>query len=80
MTYRLADPQIGELSLQLRRLAESRLAEVQHGARQCLEGCGALEPVGNDELVRHVRAGEVTLVDVRPLTPPAHQTGPSGIY
>ena len=66
VTYRLADPQVGEFFLQLRRLAESRLAEVQHVTRQYLEERGALEPVGNDELVRRVRAGEVTLIDVRP--------------
>jgi ArsR family transcriptional regulator len=34
--------------------------------RQYLEGRGALEPVSNGELVRRVRAGEVTLIDVRP--------------
>jgi rhodanese-related sulfurtransferase len=66
VTYRLADPQVGEFFLQLRSLAESRLAEVQHVTRQYLEQRGALEPVGNDELVRRVRAGEVTLIDVRP--------------
>ncbi|MGE3885482.1 MAG: ArsR/SmtB family transcription factor [Vicinamibacterales bacterium] len=66
VTYSLADPQVGEFFLQLRGLAESRLAEVQHVTRQYLEGRGALEPVGNDELVRRVRAGEVTLIDVRP--------------
>jgi rhodanese-related sulfurtransferase len=66
VTYRLADPQVGEFVLHLRGLAESRLAEVQHVTRQYLEKRGALEPVGNDELVRRVRAGEVTLVDVRP--------------
>ena len=66
VTYRLADPQVGEFFLQLRRLAESRLAEVQQVTRQYLEGRGALEPVDNDELVRRVRAGEVTLIDVRP--------------
>jgi rhodanese-related sulfurtransferase len=66
VTYSLADPQVGEFFLQLRGLAESRLAEVQHITRQYLEGRGALEPVGNDELVRRVRAGEVTLIDVRP--------------
>lgn len=66
VTYRLADPQVGEFFLQLRGLAESRLAEVQHVTRQYLEGRGALEPVGNDELVRRVRDGEVTLIDVRP--------------
>jgi rhodanese-related sulfurtransferase len=66
VTYRLADPQVGEFFLTLRGLAESRLAEVPQVTRQYLEGRGALEPVGNDELVRRVRAGEVTLIDVRP--------------
>ena len=66
VTYRLADPDVGRFFLQLRSLAESRLAEVQTVTRQYLEERGALEPVGNDELVRRVRAGEVTLIDVRP--------------
>jgi rhodanese-related sulfurtransferase/DNA-binding transcriptional ArsR family regulator len=66
VTYRLADPQVGDFFLQLRRLAESRLAEVQQVTRQYLDRRGALEPVDNDELVRRVRAGEVTLIDVRP--------------
>ena len=66
VTYRLADPHVGQFFLQLRSLAESRLAEVQQVTRQYMEERGALEPVGNDELVRRVRAGEVTLIDVRP--------------
>jgi rhodanese-related sulfurtransferase len=66
VTYSLADPQVGEFFLRLRGLAESRLAEVQHVTRQYLEGRGALEPVNDDELVRRVRAGAVTLLDVRP--------------
>lgn len=66
VTYRLGDPHVGEFFLSLRSLAESRLAEVQHVTRQYLEERGALEAVGNDELVRRVRAGEVTLIDVRP--------------
>jgi rhodanese-related sulfurtransferase/DNA-binding transcriptional ArsR family regulator len=66
VTYRLADPHVGEFLLQLRRLAESRLAEVQQVTRQYLEERGALEAIGNNELVRRVRAGEVTLIDVRP--------------
>jgi rhodanese-related sulfurtransferase/DNA-binding transcriptional ArsR family regulator len=66
VTYRLADPRVGEFFLELRRLAESRLAEVQHVTRQYLEERGALEAVDNDELVRRVRDGEVTLIDVRP--------------
>ena len=64
--YRLADPQVGEFFLSLRTLAESRLAEVQHVTRQYLEQRGALEPVDNHELVRRVRGGTVTLIDVRP--------------
>jgi rhodanese-related sulfurtransferase/DNA-binding transcriptional ArsR family regulator len=66
VTCRLADPLVGEFFLTLRRLSESRLAEVQQVTRQYLEQRGALEPVDNDELVRRVRAGEVTLIDVRP--------------
>jgi rhodanese-related sulfurtransferase/DNA-binding transcriptional ArsR family regulator len=66
VTYRLADPQVGDFFLQLRRLAESRLAEVQQVTRQFLEQRGALEPVDSQELVRRVRAGEVTVIDVRP--------------
>ena len=66
VTYRLADPRVGAFLLDLRRLAESRLAEIQQITRQFLEARGALEPVDNDELVRRVRGGEVTLIDVRP--------------
>jgi rhodanese-related sulfurtransferase len=66
VTYRLADPHVGAFFLELRSLAESRLAEVRHVAGQYLEERGALEAVGNEELVRRVRAGEVTLLDVRP--------------
>lgn len=66
VTYRLADPQVGDFFLELRQLAESRLAEVQQVTRQYLELRGALEPVDSEELVRRVRAGEVTVIDVRP--------------
>ena len=66
VTYRIADPLVGEFLLDLRRMAESRLTEIQHVTRQYLEERGALEPVANDELVRRVRDGEVTLIDVRP--------------
>ena len=66
VTYRLADPQVGDFFLELRQLAESRLAEVQQVTRRYLEQRGALEPVDNEELVRRVRAGEVTVIDVRP--------------
>jgi rhodanese-related sulfurtransferase len=66
VTYRLADQQVETFLLDLRRLAESRLAEIQHVTRQFLHARGAMEAVNNDELVRRIRAGEVTLIDVRP--------------
>lgn len=66
VTYRLADPQVAAFFLQLRTLAESRLAEIQQVSRQYLEERGALEAVDDDELLRRVRAGDVTVIDVRP--------------
>jgi rhodanese-related sulfurtransferase len=66
VTYRLADPQVETFLLEMRRLAESRLAEIQHMTRAFLEARGALEPVDNEELVRRVRSGDVTVIDVRP--------------
>ena len=66
VTYRLADPQVASFFLQLRTLAESRLSEIERVTRQYLEERGALESVDDDELLRRVRAGEVTVIDVRP--------------
>jgi rhodanese-related sulfurtransferase len=66
VTYRLADPRVETFLLAMRRLAETRLAEVQQITRQFLAARGALEPVDNHELVRRIRGGDVTLIDVRP--------------
>jgi rhodanese-related sulfurtransferase len=66
VTYRLADPQVETFLLELRHLAESRLAEIQQITRTFLESRSALEPVDNEELIRRVRSGNVTLIDVRP--------------
>ncbi|MBI2835198.1 MAG: metalloregulator ArsR/SmtB family transcription factor [Acidobacteria bacterium] len=66
VTYRLADPQVATFFLHLRTLAESRLADIERVTREYLEGRGALEAVGNDELLRRVRASEVIVIDVRP--------------
>lgn len=66
VTYRLADPQVGEFFLRLRRLAQSRLAEIEQVSRQYLEKRGVMEAVDKDQLLRRVRAGEVTVIDVRP--------------
>jgi rhodanese-related sulfurtransferase len=66
VTYRLADPKVAGFLVRLQALAASRLAELERIAREYLQDRGAMEAVGRTELVRRVRAGEVTLVDVRP--------------
>jgi rhodanese-related sulfurtransferase len=66
VTYRLADPAVGDFFLRLRTLAESRLTELEHVSRQYLEARGVMEAVERGELLRRVRAGEVTVIDVRP--------------
>lgn len=64
--YRLSDEGVGRFTVGLRELAESRLAEVERLSRDYWQSRGALEPVDSEELVRRVRRGDVTLVDVRP--------------
>lgn len=65
--YRLADEAVGSFFLALRGLAESRLAEVDQVARAYFEQHGGLEAVQSEELLRRVKSGEVTVLDVRPV-------------
>lgn len=65
--YRLADDQVGRFYVALRGLAEARLAEVEQVTREYLDSRGAMEPVEGEELLRRVRKGEVTVLDVRPV-------------
>lgn len=64
--YRLADDDVARFAVALRSLAEARLAELAQLTRAYVEDQGALEPVTGDELLRRVRSGEVTVIDVRP--------------
>lgn len=65
--YRLADEEVARFYVALRGLAESRLAEVEQVTRTYLEERGAMEPVEGNELLRRVRSGDVTVIDVRPV-------------
>ncbi len=67
VVYRLADDEVGRFFVGLRGLAEARLAEVAAVTRDYLEARGAREEVERDELLRRVKAGEVTVLDVRPV-------------
>lgn len=64
--YRLTDDAVSNFVVSLRGLAESHLAEVQTATRDYFAGKGAGEAVGGGELIRRVRRGEVTVLDVRP--------------
>ena len=66
VTYRLAGADVEGLFLALRQLGQSRLAEIDRVTRQFLEERGALEAVDQGLLVERIRAGTVTLIDVRP--------------
>jgi rhodanese-related sulfurtransferase len=64
--YRLAGDEVGRFFVALRELAEARLAELNQVTREFLEARGAMEAVKADELMRRVKRGEVTVIDVRP--------------
>lgn len=66
VTYRLADERVCEFFRTLRLLAESRLVEIGDITRRFLETRRGLEPVDREQLLRKVRDGAVTVLDVRP--------------
>jgi len=64
--YRVADEDVSRFFIALRGLAESRLAEIDKVASAFFNQRGAPEGIDGDELLRRVRDGEVTILDVRP--------------
>lgn len=65
--YRLADDRVCEFFRSMRVLAESRLAEVELIKRRFLEGREGMEPIDRDGLLKRVIAGDVAVLDVRPI-------------
>ena len=64
--YRLVDDEVCRFVVAVRGLAQARLAEVNRISREYFEQRGAMEAIEADELLRRVKAGEVTVLDVRP--------------
>jgi rhodanese-related sulfurtransferase len=64
--YRLAGDDVVQLYDALRRVAESRLAEVRQLVNEFLGDRHALEPVPASELLARAKQGLVTVLDVRP--------------
>lgn len=65
--YRLAGPEVFAFLCSVRALTEQRLAEVEDIVHRYLGNRDELEPVSREELARRVLAGDVTVLDVRPV-------------
>jgi len=64
--YRLADDAVVSALRELQALARRRLLEVDQLARTYIDDRDALEPIDASELRRRLKAGDVTVIDVRP--------------
>ena len=66
VVYRMAGSEACEFLQALMRLGEFRLTEIDRIVREFLHEREGMEPVDRDDLIARVRAGEVTVLDVRP--------------
>ena len=66
VTYRLGDPAVSDFLRALRRLAETRLAEVQRITRGFAKSQHGFEAVDQRTLAKRIKEGSVVLLDVRP--------------
>ena len=64
--YSLTDDAVLNLLAAVRRIAEKQLAEVERVVRSYFHDRDSLEPVSRMELMERMRAGVVTVLDVRP--------------
>jgi ArsR family transcriptional regulator len=64
--YRLADDAVLDLLRSLRSIAERNLAEVDRVVRSYFHDRDSLEPVSRSQLLRRLKSGQVTVLDVRP--------------
>jgi rhodanese-related sulfurtransferase/DNA-binding transcriptional ArsR family regulator len=63
--YRLAEQGVATFFLALRDLAERRLAEVREVSHKYLGGRRQMTPVDRRQLLSRIRAGDVTVLDLR---------------
>jgi ArsR family transcriptional regulator len=64
--YMLADDGILDVLTALRRIAERNVAEVERVVRSYFNKLDELEPVTRKQLLKLIREGAVTVLDVRP--------------
>jgi rhodanese-related sulfurtransferase len=65
--YRVADDSVEALWHALRRTVEARVTELDAVVRDYMVGRDDFEPIDRAELIRRLKAGTVTLIDVRPV-------------
>lgn len=65
--YRLAESTVLDLLASVRRIAERNSAEVDRVVRSYFQNRDSLEPVSRTELMERLKAGIVTVLDVRPV-------------
>ncbi len=66
VTYAITDLAVCQFFRSMRLLAENRLAEIDRITREFMEGHSDLEAVDREDLLKRVRRGSVTVIDVRP--------------
>lgn len=64
--YRLSDDNVLDLLATIGRIAERNVAEVKSVVRDYFDARDSMEPVSRAELKRRLKAGLVTVLDVRP--------------
>jgi len=65
--YRLAGDDVADLLVRARDVAAAHLPDVAAARGAYLHGDGEVESIGRDELRRRLAAGQVTVLDVRPV-------------
>ncbi len=66
IVYRLSGPDVAQLGVNLRQVAEEHLVELQLALRQMMAEPERLAQVGRKELLAQAKRGEVVVLDVRP--------------
>jgi rhodanese-related sulfurtransferase/DNA-binding transcriptional ArsR family regulator len=64
--HRLAGPEVLALLRSVQTVSRSGSYEIEHLAQTYLDGRDEMEPLTASELQKRLRAGDVTLIDVRP--------------
>ena len=64
--YRIADDTVADFYRTLRKLAVTRLADLERITSEYFSGQEPVEPLDRKALLKRARKGEVTIIDVRP--------------